>query len=65
MGLALNPIVVKAWHGVVEVEEEEEEEVVRPHMQVVLIVTRMVIRMGHQAHIQNNMETDISLIDMV
>jgi hypothetical protein len=61
LGLALNPIVVKAWLGVA---EEEEEEELCPHMWVVQIVTRMVIRMGHQAHIQNSMETDISLIGM-
>jgi hypothetical protein len=52
--------VVKAWHGVVEEEEEEEE--VRLHIREVKIVMRMVIRMGHQAHIQSSMETDISLI---
>jgi hypothetical protein len=52
--------VVKAWRGVVEEEVEEEE--LRPHMWVVQIVMRMVIRMGRQAHIQNSMETDISLI---
>jgi hypothetical protein len=33
-----------------------------PHMWVLQIVMRMVIRMGHQGHIQNNMEKDISLI---
>jgi hypothetical protein len=52
--------VVKAWRGVVEVEEEEEE--LHHRMWVVQIVMRMVIRMGHQAHIQSSMETDISLI---
>jgi hypothetical protein len=35
-----------------------------PHMWVLQIDMRMAIRMGHQAHIQNNMETDISLIGM-
>jgi hypothetical protein len=60
--------VVKAWHGVVVEEEEEQEEeeeevvVVPPHIRVVQIVMRMVIRMGHQAHIQNSMENDINLI---
>jgi len=65
LGLALNPIVVKAWQGVVEEEEEQVEEELRLHMRVVQIVTRMVIRMGHQALIQNSMETDTSLIGMV
>jgi hypothetical protein len=58
--------VVKAWHGVVAEEEEEEEEEVEeevpPHTRVVQIVMRMVIRMGHRAHIQNSMEKDINLI---
>jgi hypothetical protein len=55
--------VVKAWREVVEEEEEEEvEEELCRRMWVVQIVMRMVIRMGHQAHIQNSTETDISLI---
>jgi hypothetical protein len=38
------------------------EEELLPHMWVAQIVTKMVIRMGLQARIQINMETDISLI---
>jgi hypothetical protein len=45
---------------VVAVVEGEEE--LYPHMWVVQIVMKMAIRMGLQAHIQINMETDISLI---
>jgi hypothetical protein len=33
-----------------------------PHMWVLQIDMRMAIRMGHQVHIQNNMETDTNLI---
>jgi hypothetical protein len=44
----------------VEVAEGEEELV--PRMRVLQIVTKMAIRMGLQAHIQSNMETDISLL---
>jgi hypothetical protein len=43
------------WHGVV-------EEELCHLMWLVQIAMRMVIRMGHQALIQNSMETDISLI---
>jgi hypothetical protein len=43
---------------VVVVEGEEE---LCPHMWELQIVMKMAIRMGPQAHIQNNMETDISL----
>jgi hypothetical protein len=44
----------------VEVVEGEEE--LSPHMLAPQIVTKMAIRMGLQAHIQNSTETDIRLI---
>jgi hypothetical protein len=44
---------------VVEVAVGEEE--LFPHMWVLQNVMKMAIRMGLRAHIQSNMETDISL----